>query len=883
MGFCRRCGDIVSGDRCKCGGRPVEPIVAFRKSVTEEDTQDKWAKTYASSKSSMSPVRSATPTHSNSPSSLSSSMSRPFPRPINASSSSKQTDVGSKVTDYIASATSGTRPLARATTGANPEAGILPSLTDNTLSKVYGSVLQPKETLSTFSCAICSTVFPPDATIYPDPLQPNSNKFMCRPCFVENGGSKGPCGTCSRPVLTLKAEGGFIHAANKYWHKRCFKCAGCSKNIGDKPMVDLLGQPCCSECFDTCLKRDTPKKKAVLVDIPKSEPVGRNLALNKSTSSTKSPKASPIIGELEERLGMKKREVSPALDDVSQRLGFMGRDLAYSGGSPSTSPTLNRSRNRPKAGYDEGRYSPTKTTPLRRQTPGNQAPVPEAVDDVKLRLSKAMPSPSLGLTGSSSQPLAHAPSPRDRNISSQSSAMSDLDSFASPRIPPIPDLISDFSDTLTQSSLADEPSSPPRRASEDDIFNSMKQGYQTFRHEFYNPLDEPIVEETNSQMNTPTKTPTRTPNKHVQDTNRYTPTKSASVATPSPLRHSTSKLNMRPSSSADSTPTTCAKCDGKLFAAGSGGSFVTVPSDTGGSPHRYHVDCFTCYICDGVFEKGANGQASFVKHGGRPCHTECAPKERVVVHKSPSSPALRARAQTVSAKPAPSPTHPLSKPVISSRFEQAAVAGSPGEGPFPRFGGPRNACPGCKKAVSPMERGVIPGPQGTRWHSSCLVCGGKKSRPVSWYGGREEKGKPGCGKKLDSAAKSDGEGGVWCRECILLLGIQSSPAPSPTKTTLSPTYTTSGRMVPQFTGTTTIARQFTGVGGPGGESFLTSQLTGSSGLNPTRSISPTKQVGIRPRPKSVIGMRNHSKSIDEGRGMFLVRQMTGSQGGWSDS
>lgn len=105
--------------------------------------------------------------------------------------------------------------------------------------------------------------------------------------------------------------------------------------------------------------------------------------------------------------------------------------------------------------------------------------------------------------------------------------------------------------------------------------------------------------------------------------------------------------------------------------------------------------------------------------------------------------------------------------MISSRFEQAAVAGSPGEGPFPRFGGPRNACPGCKKAVSPMERGVIPGPQGTRWHSSCLVCGGKKSRPVSWYGGREEKGKPGCGKKLDSAAKSDGEGGVWCRECIV--------------------------------------------------------------------------------------------------------------------
>lgn len=120
----------------------------------------------------------------------------------------------------------------------------------------------------------------------------------------------------------------------------------------------------------------------------------------------------------------------------------------------------------------------------------------------------------------------------------------------------------------------------------------------------------------------------------------------------------------------------------------------------------------------------------------------------------------------MSARPTPSPASASPKPVISSRFEQAAVAGSPGEGPFPKFGGSRNACPGCKKAVSPMERGVIPGPQGTRWHSSCLVCGGKKTRPISWYG-REEKGKPGCGKRLDSAAKSDGEGGVWCRECIV--------------------------------------------------------------------------------------------------------------------
>jgi hypothetical protein len=85
-----------------------------------------------------------------------------------------------------------------------------------------------------------------------------------------------------------------------------------------------------------------------------------------------------------------------------------------------------------------------------------------------------------------------------------------------------------------------------------------------------------------------------------------------------------------------------------------------------------------------------------------------------------------------------------------------------------------------------------------------------------------------------------------------------------------------------------LARQFTGLGNDGG---VLRQLTGG-GLSPTRQLgreSPTKQiglesptksfgtkvVGVKPRPKSVIGMRG--KSVDEGRGMFLVRHMTGSQ------
>ena len=68
------------------------------------------------------------------------------------------------------------------------------------------------------------------------------------------------------------------------------------------------------------------------------------------------------------------------------------------------------------------------------------------------------------------------------------------------------------------------------------------------------------------------------------------------------------------------------------------------------------------------------------------------------------------------------------------------------------------------------------------------------------------------------------------------------------------------------TNTTTLARQLTGLG-------LTMQMSGG-GLTPTRQLmsrspSPTKMMNAR--PKSVIGIRR----AEEGRGMFLVRQMTG--------
>jgi hypothetical protein len=82
-------------------------------------------------------------------------------------------------------------------------------------------------------------------------------------------------------------------------------------------------------------------------------------------------------------------------------------------------------------------------------------------------------------------------------------------------------------------------------------------------------------------------------------------------------------------------------------------------------------------------------------------------------------------------------------------------------------------------------------------------------------------------------------------------------------------------MNPQTTGTTTIARQFTGMGATSADNSLLRHMTGG-GSSPIRSTSPTKQFTHRQRPKSVIEMRG--KSVDEGRGVFLIRQMTGNAG-----
>src|ERR1700761_268671 len=109
-----------------------------------------------------------------------------------------------------------------------PSPELVCSPIDATLTNVFGSILQSSESLAKYSCAICNEAFAPDATIYPEPIPSHdAPRYLCRPCFTLNGGTKGSCASCNELVLTLKSEGSYVEHAGQLWHKSCFICRGC--------------------------------------------------------------------------------------------------------------------------------------------------------------------------------------------------------------------------------------------------------------------------------------------------------------------------------------------------------------------------------------------------------------------------------------------------------------------------------------------------------------------------------------------------------------------------------------------------------------------------------------------------------------------------------
>jgi len=808
---------------------------------------DRWSQTYVSNPSSRekSPVRrplsttfppapaQGQDTNDSTPNPLArSTTTRRFPRP---QSTVGTINLSSRVSTHIEkSLTSRPSSPLKNQYSLEDATDIIASPNGSVLAKAYGSILQPKETLTSFACSICLTPFEPDATIYPDPLAaPGSEpRFLCRSCFAVNGGSKGVCVACSKPVLVLKSEGGYIENSGRIWHKRCFQCEACQKDISSQPMVDLLGKPSCADCFDTCLKRDSPRRH----ESPRVDREEKKSNLGGIRPGNRSRQGSPALEELEQKLGIlgrsresspmletptkpsstrpppsplsspthtpsksphsarfvsPMRDSSPLLDRVRARtmsdLTSPHQPQPVADGSPTTRKTYDNFKT-PERPTDR---EPVKSSPNIFSSPSNSSPktnmtTEEAIAEMKQRfLSSARSSPSPTASPQPPSPLPHTPPSRipiisqDTTLTGSTSRDINRDRIVSPpasvlmdsKFLSFPDPSSSSTAPLrTMSSVSLFQPPQPQRDQEllsSELLSTPDPNKNAIRipelrtitsvSSFREPdafLSTPELGSdfsdctSTSGPSTPPSLPFSPPSRldddkpvKVEEIEDSTPLRTTPTPTPQPKRPPT----------AIAIPTTiasdakCSRCNLSLMNR-NGAKFVTVPEDDPKkSPRLYHTHCFRCNVCRGTFEDVQGGKTTFVKADRGVCHIRCAPKETKTI------PPLRTTTNF---------SNGISTSV-SRRFEQPPTTAPANQTRFPRFGG-SISCPGCLKAVSPMEWGVVPGPSGTRWHSACLICGGKNRRGRI---GRRNPDEPGCGKKLDSAAKSDPEGGVWCREC----------------------------------------------------------------------------------------------------------------------
>ena len=490
---------------------------------------------------------------------------------------------------------------------------VIPSPYSSELSKVYGSVLQPKETLESFHCHICSAPFTPDATIYPNPADASGGRYLCRSCFSQNGGSCGNCVECSRPVLILKSEGGFIENAGRVWHKKCFHCSGCGKSMGDRPVVDLLGRPSCAECFDTCLnRRDSPGKSRTSLSKESVDGLGGAKPVSASKPG-KARKGSSTIEELEQVLGIRRRQ--SALDTHDQpTLSSDAVPKSHPSASQPRSPPpipkgdLPRPTSAPSKDVDaRSSLSSTPPRPIASATKGPTNATPDGIELARKKPLKQKVSPpdkSVQVTPTrggvpdgdilrtpTKSPIRYSDFRLLRHKDSTSSIRTDRDSMLSlSSAASIPSLTSDHSDTATSSSGLSSP--PPSVSGEhEDVFSILSSSPPS-------SLSGGSIKSASSYTRSP-------------DMNRET----FRVSTKPPSSKSAHGHSPSPD-------TTCAKCTLPLFDMAHGGRYVSVPepSSTGSLPRRYHADCFRCRICNGLFEEKEAGRAVFVRGVRGACH-----------------------------------------------------------------------------------------------------------------------------------------------------------------------------------------------------------------------------------------------------------------------
>lgn len=795
MGFCRYCGDLVLKDRCgKCGGYAVAASFSWNPGKTNAESTDRWKKTYTVEKpTKATPTEPATQRErsTSTPAAATNNKSGiTFPAPVTPVRRFSRPALNNRISAHISATTSTTerspltsRQLAD-TLNSSPSGN--PILDDGvTLSKVYGSVLQSPESLASYACAECGSIFTRDATLYPDPT--DLSRMLCRPCFMGAGASdgegvgpgvKGECAACKKPVVMLRSEGGFVENSGRLWHSKCFVCDGCFKNIADRASVDLYGRPCCTECFDTSLSR------------PLRSSVSGNA--NGKLSKSNSPSKEDLDGGRRRSMGKVEDDSKATMDELSRKLGIQSKET-----TPSKPPVVDL------------------TTPVSKRS----SIIEDRIASSNLAdLSERLRTTSFGTTSSrTSLDRDDGVTPRSRRTSAS-------------RFPKPANYVS---------SIRASPDHKARRI-------SLQQS-----------------------MSTPDLT------SDVSDG-----AESSWPSPPTPKGDATASNSVPASSSTvvEDAEAVCDECHKPLYSIVGGGRIVTAPSESG-FPGRYHSTCFICNSCRKPFSE-KDGVAAFVVTDNGLVHPQCAPlpKPTIVTRQRPLSIAPIVRPDP----PAPKPAAPRPVSALGNAPPQTPVSATP-------FTFNSKRCAGCDRTVAVMEPGVVPGPNGSRWHSSCLVCGGK--------GHKKRAGEPGCGKKLDRDAKLDREGRTWCSTCMTLLILNGSITSAPTRTPVSATYTgnswvssqhtgSSASVAPQSTGTSTSTahEQRPGSVTPTNNSAMDTLTRRAAGaMSPTmgmmggvpvnRTLSARRAA--RPRPKSVSFLPSFGLASRPTARMGLLQEHTG--------
>ncbi|GAA6024524.1 hypothetical protein JCM11491_006688 [Sporobolomyces phaffii] len=723
MGFCRRCGEIVSGDRCKCGGSSRDSTT---KILFGEKVGDKWSQRYL--------ARSSSPTTQSSPASISedapaSPASYPSPRPA-------------------------ARP-------PPPSPSKLAS-EDTELSCVFGSVLSPKDH---WQCSSCKIKFRQEEVIYPHPDAASDpptlgELFYCRKCFAERF-SLGNCKKCKMAVLS---DAKFIKHEKNLWHEPCYVCSYCPNLSHSSIVIDFAARPSCEDCFDSFAYKtagilpsphlsQTEWAKLPVEAPPPPNKWGRPSMSGASSvwsSKTQAPRATKVDGEGESGPKVKasrikeERENSPLvasydeLGDKLKRFGLnTGTDVSKATGlssasAPTARPPFSRSSNYSIGSSTAAKVSPPQT----RASTGviKAQSMTDANNGLSVSPRRAIFQPLQPVDESSSRATspckAAVPAPSETSIDYRSflkktsATSSSLESAPRSLTPLRPSSLT----PLAPTSPASVNLAAPVTYQETCPVCSLALGYGQF-------VELPSGRILHFDCFSCSVCKRSISGKYIELAgNPY-----HKECAPPPARYRaivTSLAEHEPESptspgSGKAVPLMeelppgeplCAACAAPLGF----GLSVTVPK----SGQSYHSTCFTCATCSKGFEKG------FVEHGGLGYHEKCLPVLATVEPAtarvpSPSSPSRAHRPPRLPSLPSFPPKHTSPAPVSPSRLPPWSVFST-------RLRPPSNLgglliCTGC--SVRATEKETVPGPGGRSANSTANAAAAKRessgAKPVA--------------------------------------------------------------------------------------------------------------------------------------------------------